>query len=281
VSYILEALRRADSERDRGEVPGLGTQAFARSDTEARPRRGLPLWVWLLAGVLLALLAGLYRWQASADHEPASALASEPGLNAAADKAPDEPRKQPSDAAAGTPSSSLVQEDNSSTLAAATPVEPISAVTLPAVPPPKPKLLDKPALPKPKRSEIKRTPDVELAAAALPAANTAEPTVATGNGAATVASPALPNTAASQTALASAAPPLLRYQDLPQPMRSQLPALTVSGSVYSPQAKNRMLILNGQVFHEGDEVSAGLKLQQIKLKSAVLKFQGQPFEMAY
>jgi general secretion pathway protein B len=61
MSYILDALRRADAERERGEVPGLHTQQFGAlpGDDEA-PRRPR-----LLIGtivVLVVALAGVLAW---------------------------------------------------------------------------------------------------------------------------------------------------------------------------------------------------------------------------
>jgi general secretion pathway protein B len=40
-----------------------------------------------------------------------------------------------------------------------------------------------------------------------------------------------------------------------------------------------MVIINGQVFHEGDRPTADLLVQQIGLKSVVFAFRGQRFEM--
>jgi len=61
MSYILDALRRADAERERGEVPGLHTQQFGAlpgdDETSRRPR--------LLIGtivVLVVALAGVLAW---------------------------------------------------------------------------------------------------------------------------------------------------------------------------------------------------------------------------
>ena len=65
MSYILDALRRADAERERGRVPGLHTQVPPSRTTEppaargARPSRG-PLWIGL--GVLAAAIAGIAWW---------------------------------------------------------------------------------------------------------------------------------------------------------------------------------------------------------------------------
>ena len=46
--------------------------------------------------------------------------------------------------------------------------------------------------------------------------------------------------------------------DLPEEVRRDVPQLTLGGTVYSPQPSARMLILNGQVFREGDTLSPGL-----------------------
>ena len=62
-------------------------------------------------------------------------------------------------------------------------------------------------------------------------------------------------------------------------MRSKLPALVVGGSMYSPNARSRMVILNGQVFREGDKLAEGLSVERIGLKSTVLAYRGVRFEL--
>jgi general secretion pathway protein B len=74
---------------------------------------------------------------------------------------------------------------------------------------------------------------------------------------------------------------LLTPAELPADIRSKLPALTVGGSMYSPTAKNRMVILNGQVFREGDKPADGLSVEEIRLKSTVLAFRGLRFELKH
>ena len=80
---------------------------------------------------------------------------------------------------------------------------------------------------------------------------------------------------------ASAAPPAVTLAELPADLRAQLPALTVGGSVYSPAAASRIVILNGQVFREGDQPVEGLTVEQIGLKSTVLVFKGVRFELKH
>ena len=59
------------------------------------------------------------------------------------------------------------------------------------------------------------------------------------------------------------------------------PALAVTGGVYSQDAAQRMLIVNGQVFNEGSEVAPGVKLEEVRPKQAVLSFGGQRFTLPY
>jgi len=93
----------------------------------------------------------------------------------------------------------------------------------------------------------------------------------------------VPVTLGKQAPAASAATEarLLTYAELPADIRSQLPALVVGGSMYSPSAASRMVILNGQVFREGDKPVDGLAIEQIGLKSTVLAFRGLRFELKH
>ncbi len=70
-------------------------------------------------------------------------------------------------------------------------------------------------------------------------------------------------------------------RELPEAIRRELPRIAVGGASYSKDPASRMVILNGQVFHEGDKVAPGLVLQTIKLKSAVLEFKGYRYELSY
>ena len=53
MSYILDALQRAETERERGAVPGLHTQQLTTAMTQRAPSRHRALWPWL-AGFLIA-----------------------------------------------------------------------------------------------------------------------------------------------------------------------------------------------------------------------------------
>ena len=238
MSYILDALRRADSERERGAIPGLHTQAVpvAAADAEADVRPSA--WKWLIVAafvVLLGLVAWLWFGRAEAP-EPAvpSALARPPLVAPPAAIAP---------------------------VAAAAP-PPLTAASTPAV-------------------AAAAATTAGTPAAAVPSARKPAPAVATRKPPAAAMAASAP--AAAKTS-AKASEPEARVSalsDLPEEIRRELPALAIGGSIYSKSAANRMLVINGQVFHEGDELAAGLTLEQIKQKAAVLKFKGYRYEMTY
>ena len=69
--------------------------------------------------------------------------------------------------------------------------------------------------------------------------------------------------------------------ELPEDIRQALPKLVISGSIYSETAAHRMLIINGQVFREGEKPAPNLTLEQIKPKPAVFNFKGQRYSMGY
>jgi len=52
MSYILDALRRADAEREKGSVPGLHAQPVPALSTDARPRATVPPWTWIALGAV-------------------------------------------------------------------------------------------------------------------------------------------------------------------------------------------------------------------------------------
>ncbi|RVU47440.1 general secretion pathway protein GspB [Rubrivivax rivuli] len=90
MSYILEALRRSQAERERGQVPGLNAQPGAVAALPPRPEG--PPWRWVLPLGLLALgavLLAVWAWRSAAKPVPAAAPA--PAVVAAPPAAPPAP----------------------------------------------------------------------------------------------------------------------------------------------------------------------------------------------
>ena len=77
----------------------------------------------------------------------------------------------------------------------------------------------------------------------------------------------------------SPAPPA--PQTLPASVRAALPPLVISGSTYSDNPTYRMLIINGQVYREGEFPTPELKLEQIRQKSALLGYEGKFYVLPY
>lgn len=232
MSYILDALRRADNERERTAVPGLHTRPLRDVPDDEPHRRGGPPWTLLaIVALALALLAALawILWPREAANEAA----------------------------------------------AAPPPTPVAAVAAPPVPPPPPPVpMPAPAAPAPVAAAV-TPPPAAPAPRAAPAVRQAE---------APAPKKAAPDTAARAATPASAAAPEPRppaLKDLPEDLRRQIPALTIGGSIYSESAASRFVIINGQLFHENDTLAPELTLRQIRLKSAILEFRGQRFEIGY
>ncbi|HEX5355739.1 MAG TPA: general secretion pathway protein GspB [Aquabacterium sp.] len=221
MSYILDALKKADAERERGTVPGLHSQPLGQvEDDDAGGRKAIAPAVWIGAGVGICLIAVL-SWQL---------LMREPAPQAAAPMPAPEMATVPVSPAPANP--------------------PGHAVPYP--PPPAPPT---------------REPDVARAPA---------PT------AAPAPTPARTTTNASATATAPQANARVpSVNELPDDVRRDLPQLVIGGAMYSETPSSRMLIINSQVFHEGDQPYQGLVLEEIRLKSAVFKYRGYRYAINY
>lgn len=225
MSYILDALRRADAERERGGVPGLHTRAMTDAGDEIEPStapRGLKPWHWVaigLAGGLAVAIAWTWRGE-------------EPPPPAAHPAPPPMPVQQsaPPPAAAVSPPAATPEP---------APAAPVAIAPMRAAPPPAP---------------------------ATPPAAARTPLAA-------------PATGTAGSAAAPSTPRVASLAELPPELRSGLPALAFGGSIYSNTPANRLLIVNGQLMHEGESLGPGVVLEQIKPKAAVLVIRGQRIEV--
>lgn len=96
MSYILDALRRAeaDRERERGRVPGLHTQPLPGS--EAAPAAGQRRWLpWAGGGLLLLAGIGAGSWWAGSPQEAPAPVQPAPPVAATAPVAMPAPVAQP------------------------------------------------------------------------------------------------------------------------------------------------------------------------------------------
>lgn len=66
---------------------------------------------------------------------------------------------------------------------------------------------------------------------------------------------------------------------LPAALRSELPPIAISGSMYSANPAERMLLVDKRMLREGDEVAAGLVVDRILPKGAILRYKGMAFRV--
>jgi len=222
MSYILDALRRADAERDRGRVPGLHAQPASGADDDDEPGgRGGMRWGYVTVVLGLSLIVVL-AWLAFGRDKPIEVVVT----------------------TAPPPPTPVVAPVVQAAPAPAPAPEPVRA------PAPAPAVVaeSEPAPPRPQR----KTPPAkrETARAAAPASAAEEVRVYT-------------------------------VAELPDDVRRELPALSISGATYSESRSNRMLIVNGQLLHEGDLVAPNLRLEQIRLKSAVLRYKSYRYSIGF
>ena len=208
MSYILDALRRADSERERGAVPGIHAQPVPPTSEDDVPVGAIAPWMWIVASVTVLVVA-VVGWQMMGrDEAPREVLQRAP--------------------------------------VPALPAAPIPAAPVALAPPV--------ATPLPLPAPM---PPVPVVRASPPP-------------------PAKVATVAPRVSVAASEPPSRIYlqSELPDAIRRDLPKLTIGGSIYADVPSSRFLIINGQIFHEGDKLGPELWLEQIKLKAAVLKYRG-------
>jgi general secretion pathway protein B len=233
MSYILDALKRADAERERGHVPGLHAQPLGGPAAAAAPR-GLARWAWWAGGAAGLVVVAALAWRMGADtHAPVPATLA-----------------VPSAAPAAAPPTTISE-------APALPPPPTAAEPIALAPVAAPRTTPTP----PAAPAVASTPLPAAAAGTAPAPRPAptEP--------APVASP--PNA------------PIPLYAQLPAGTRQQLPALAVTGSVYSDDASARFIMLNGDVAKEGSQPVPGLVVERIEPRSAVLRYKGERFRLPY
>lgn len=76
MSLILDALRKADAERERGAVPSLHSQPVAAPSADAPPKtEARPSWLWIAIGIVVGL-AGAAAWVMLGREAPPSGTAA-------------------------------------------------------------------------------------------------------------------------------------------------------------------------------------------------------------
>lgn len=280
MSYILDALQRADAERGRGNVPGLHARqlptALEEAATARTGLRGPLVWGGLLVLVLAATVAGLWMWRspASPSAPVAMATASQPAPAATPVASPPLPAAVPAvPAAPAAPVAPVVSP--------AAPTAPIATPPA-ALAPSAPASVGAPSAPSAtvQAAAVARTAP-QPAATAPPAASDTPVTPAVAPASATPAPRAATAPASTSPAGGSAAPaeaPLL--SGLPEDLRRQIPALVITGVVHADNPAQRLLVVNNQVLTQDGQLGPDLVLETIGSRHSVFRFRGTRFRVA-
>ena len=252
MSTILDALRRAQAQRSSGSLPGLYTPGSLGVPSQAAQPSRAPWWLMLVGGValLLAGAAAAALWLLpSPVAVPESAnvpLQALPRLPPVASAVSPSPVAQPAS-----------QEARAASAAA-------QAAAVPPTPAPSTAIASSPVR-QGAQPHDKPVASVSSRAASSPSAQAQVPPKKGG-------ASAVPKPAPLDARLPS-------WAELAPALREQMPAIRLGGGVYAETPGQRLVLVNGQVAREGDEVATGVRLIQIRPRSAVLEFQGQRFEM--
>ncbi|MDD4944596.1 MAG: general secretion pathway protein GspB [Rhodoferax sp.] len=263
MSYILDALQRAQAQRARASVPGLASQplpGISAAPLVTAPRAP----GWLVLGVaLMAVAAGLGWWgwrSLAAPNVPAhvTTVATAPTVAASTATTPAAANSQPRPAAAPAPAVAAPAPQPSATVKAP---KPTPAPTAKAT-----ALAPTPAAASAPTAKTKAETTAKPTTKAKPTNQTADKTAGTA-------------AATSPKAAAPAAVPTLAA--LPEQVRRQIPPLTITGSVYSATPSQRLLLVNNLVLPQGSQVAQGLTLEEIRPNASVFNYRGSRFSVPH
>lgn len=285
MSYILEALQKAQAERQLGAAPTLHAPTLETGRVRAvrSGKRPLVLALVLMGAAVAGLLAMLLRAPAPATGAAVPAVAQAPASAAG-----------PATAVQAVPPVVSVTE-SAATAAEGPATAPASAAGAPAAIPvgPTPAGPAQAASVPVPSAQVAATPAVPAAAAAtapaaaplppaeaIPAASKLVAAKAGGKaGRATGGSPEAGAKAPAPAAEAEEHAQLLR--ELPEPIQRAIPPIAMSGYMYSKNPADRLILIDKVLRHEGEEVAPGLVLEKLQAKGAVFSFRGYRYRVPY
>jgi general secretion pathway protein B len=317
MSYILDALRKSERQRPPGPVPDLFTvQGPQPPAKRAGPAvvatvalalgcaAVVGIWAWFGGSSPREVARPAPVSPAAAPQASGSDRATPLPVTEAASPQPGaavavKPARatDPTSPRAGSKESRPRAVAPRETIAAS---EPAAAVPMPAAAPavpaaPAPAMA--PAVPAPPAPAPVSAAPAALPSAAVPAVPSAATAVApaappTEGAAAPVSAPAPAPSPAEAPVEAVPSPDAQRpapvpppdgrvvgLADLPAGVRSELPALTISGHVWSEEAALRLLTVQDRIVHEGGEAAPGVRLEEITQAGAVFVFRGWRFSI--
>jgi general secretion pathway protein B len=265
MSYILEALKRSQRERELGQVPTL--RHVPQTDAPATTRAG----PWIASALGLAAIAvgiALYALLEAQPQQPNPAEVAKAAVPPARTEVPPSvapipvtsPGPQPAEAApASRRPSPPVRRPAASPAAKERP----PAVAEPPAPP---------GIPADLVDEVRRFEQEVLRQA--PSAE---------EGAETEADPEPPPSlpvGSPPPAAADTAAAVPSWRQLSPELRKRIPPQHLSVHVYAAEPAQRFVLLNSRKVREGDRTRDGLAVVEIRQDGVVLEFEGQRFSIA-
>lgn len=301
MSYILDALKKSERQRPQGPVPDLFTIQGPQPPEKRRrtaAARVAALAVALVSGCVVAL--GIWAWSDGPGRRPAAPPApvspERPAPAASMDRAevvPVAPPQPPPRAGTTARHGAATVRPAVSGVPVKTPrpggrnVQSPPTGPSPAQPAPAPVVASQES--KVAAGGIAPSPTAgaePLAAAGSPAVGTTGEPLAESAGLpvpppAAESSPTavVPSASAVAPDLQPPSPGVVDLDALPAPVRSELPALGITGHVWSEEGSLRLLSVQDRIVREGGEAAPGVRLEEITQTGAVFVFRGWRFRV--
>lgn len=249
MSFILDALRKSEHERQRGAAPGVVHVPYAV------PRERIPRWVFVVIGVLgvsVVALAAAWWNQVRAPARDGAAVAGETVGT---------PRSMPLELPTSPPPPREAPAPRSTLSAAVTPPTASGAREPARAAAPSRQEQSPPPAPATEPSVV--APPIATTVPQQPAAPIAPPP--------TAPTPRPAASAAPQAGATLPSPTALQAEGIP------VPPLRLELHAYSDQPAQRFVFINGRRYREGERLTEGPELVAIEARGAVLSFQGRRF----
>ena len=227
MSYILDALKKSEQERGRGDIPGVQTVHSSSLNYHGQKKTYWPY--FLIIAVLLNLAAIVYF---IVDKEQA---------------APADVATQP---VTGTDTAEQPMDHDTAM------APPVARQTADSQPAHDENLVEENA------AELSSSPAEQAIA---PMTTESEP----------VAKPA--TRPAAKPAPVAAEKQVIEFYELPASIKQQLPAIVISGHVYSSNPLQRSIVINNNFMEEGEYVIDELRLHEITPDGAIFDFRDTRF----
>jgi general secretion pathway protein B len=258
LSYILDALKKAEKERRHGTVP----DPLSIQDVPAIGQRKRLLWPYFLLAAVLVNAALFAWWLVPLQHKKAGGASQQTVVQQNTSKTPGSFQSgshiptataPPSGSATASQPRAESKGKVSSQKSDTTDGKPIAKPS--------------PAAQQNQQTQAKAEPQKKSTPEPAPSGKTKD----SDNTPPAEPQPATHASTGSQT--------VVQLSELPLSVQKSLPAFSITAHLFSPDPTSRMAKVNGKMMREGQELSAGLKLDEITADGVVFSYQNHRFRI--